>query len=297
MTGRLWMGLVLCLLLAGAIGLRVRGAKHRVRAERSAAAKAQGKNSPLTFFALVLVLSIPFWLIGAATDLQLIAGLPASALMAFCPMAAALMLVYRKHKTAGVMALLTRAFDFRRVKAKRWYIPVLFLMPGVSVVVYLLMHAMAMPLPAPQVTALPALLLLLAFFVGALGEELGWSGYALDPLQSRWAALSAGLILGGVALVWHLPPLLALHRAPAWIAWWCLYAIGSRILIVWLYNNTGESVFAVALFHATLNLSYVLFPVEGSHFDMRLGGLVTAFAATVVTVIWGPATLARYRQT
>jgi uncharacterized protein len=87
-----------------------------------------------------------------------------------------------------------------------------------------------------------------------------------------------------------------LHRSAAWIAWWCLYAMASRILIVWLYNNTGKSVFAGALFHATLNLSYMLFPVYGSHFDMRLGGLVTAFAAALVTVVWGPRTLARYKH-
>jgi uncharacterized protein len=72
--------------------------------------------------------------------------------------------------------------------------------------------------------------------------------------------------------------------------------MASRILIVWLYNNTGKSVFAGALFHATLNLSYMLFPVYGSHFDMRLGGLVTAFAAAMVTVVWGPRTLARYKH-
>ena len=87
-----------------------------------------------------------------------------------------------------------------------------------------------------------------------------------------------------------------MHRSPSWIAWWCLYAVAARILIVWLYNNTGQSVFAVALFHATLNLSYMLFPVNGLHFDMELGGPVMALTAAIVTVVWGPGTLARWRQ-
>ena len=51
--------------------------------------------------------------------------------------------------------------------------------------------------------------------------------------------------------------------------------------------------FAVALFHATLNLSFMLFPVNGSHFDMRLAGLGLACVAVTVTVLWGPKTLAR----
>ena len=87
-----------------------------------------------------------------------------------------------------------------------------------------------------------------------------------------------------------------MHRSPTWIAWWCLYAVASRVLIVWLYNNTGRSVFAVALFHATLNITYMLFPIYGSHFDMRLGGLIMAFAAAAVTVVWGPKTLARHKS-
>jgi uncharacterized protein len=267
------------------------------RAEARGRAGAQGIRSPLKFFALVLALSIPFWLIGAVTNLQLMPGLSASALAAFCPMVAAVFFVYRENKTDGVTELLMRSFDFSRIKAKRWYVPILLLMPGVSVVVYALMRWMDMPLPAPHIPVLPALLMFLAFFVGALGEELGWSGYMLEPLQHRWGALRAGITLGVVAIIWHLAPLLLLHRAPTWIAWWCLYAMAARILIVWLYNNTGKSVFSVALFHATLNLSYMLFPVYGSHFDMRLGGLVMAFAAAMVTAIWRPGTLARYKHT
>ena len=273
--------------------MKPRTARPGLTRNQSAANPDAFRNrSPLAFFALVFALSLPFWLMGAATDLLLMPGLSASALMAFSPMAAALILVYREHKAAGVMELLARSLDFKRIKAKRWYVPIFLLMPGVSVVVYGLMHWMGMPLPAPQVSLVPALPMFLAFFAGALGEELGWSGYVLDPMQARWGALRAGVTLGLVAIMWHLVPLL-LHRPPAWIAWWCLYAVAARVLIVWLYNNTAKSVFAVALFHATLNLSYMLFPIYGSHFDMRLAGLVMAFAAAVVTVVWGPRTLAR----
>ena len=257
-------------------------------------------RSPRRFFLLVFALSVPFWLIGAVTDLQLMPGLSVSALMAFCPMVAALILVHGESRTAGVTELLRRSFDFNRIRVKRWYVPILLLMPAVNVAVYALMSWMEVPLPAPQVPTLlqvlAAALMFLAFFIGALGEELGWSGYVIDPMQVRWSALQASLILGVVGVVWHIVPLLLIHRSSTWIAWWCLYAVAARILIVWLYNNTGKSVFAAALFHATLNLTFMLFPVDGSHFDMRLGGLVMAFAAAIVTVAWGPKTLAGYER-
>lgn len=250
-------------------------------------------RSPLKFFLLVFTLSVPFWLIGGVTDLQLMPGLSVSALMAFCPMVAALMLVHRESSASGATDLLRRSFDFERIRAKRWYAPILLLMAGVNVAVYGVMRWMDMPLPAPQIGVVAAPLMFFAFFVAALGEELGWSGYITDPMQDRWSALQTGVFLGLVSVLWHIVPLLLVHRSPSWIAWWCLYAMAARILIVWLYNNTGKSVFAVALFHATLNLAWMLFPVHGSHFDMRLGGLVMAAMAVTVTVVWGPRTLAR----
>jgi membrane protease YdiL (CAAX protease family) len=250
-------------------------------------------RSPTKFFFLVFALSVPFWLAGGITDLQVMPGLPVSALMALCPMSAALILACRESGHAGVSDLLARALDFRRIRAKRWYVPIVGLMGGVDIAVYGVMRWMDLPLPAPQILVPEAALMMVAFFVGALGEELGWSAYITAPLQERWNALQTGLLLGLVAVFWHLVPLLLMQRSASWIAWWCLYAVASRVLIVWLYNNTGQSVFAVALFHATLNLSYMLFPVHGSYFDMRLGGLAMAFTAVVVTLVWGPGTLAR----
>lgn len=151
----------------------------------------------MKFFMWVLALSLPFWLIGAATGLQLLPDLPVSALMAFCPVIAASVLVYGEKRIAGVTALLRRCFDYQRIRAKVWYLPALFLMPGVMVVAYELMRVVEWPLPAlPRVPVASALVMFLVFFVPALGEELGWSGYALDPLPDRWGALQAGVLLG-----------------------------------------------------------------------------------------------------
>ncbi len=158
------------------------------------------------------------------------------------------------------------------------------------------MRLMGLPLPTPQFPVLAAPVMFLAFFVAALGEELGWSGYAIDPMQDRWNALQASILLGLVWATWHIVPLVQAHRSPAWIAWWCLFTVASRVLIVWLYNNTGKSVFAAALYHDISNVSWQLFPNYGSHYDPRISGLIIAFAAAIVTVVWGPRTLARYRN-
>ena len=89
--------------------------------EGSTNAIASRSRAPLKFFLLVFALSVPFWLLGAATDVQLLPGLPMSALALFCPVMAAAILLYRENGTAGVIELLKRAFDYQRISAKVWY--------------------------------------------------------------------------------------------------------------------------------------------------------------------------------
>ncbi len=59
-------------------------------------------------------------------------------------------------------------------------------------------------------------------------------------------------------------PLLQAQRSTSWIAWWSLGTVSSRVLIVWVCNNAGKSVFAASLFHAVENLSWLWFPAMGS---------------------------------
>ena len=142
--------------------------------------------------------------------------------MAFSPAIAASVLVYGETGIAGVAALLRRAFDYQRIGAKVWYVPTLLLMPGVMVLAYGLMRVMEWPLPAlPRVPVAPALGMFLVFFVPALGAELGWSGYALDPLQDRWGALHAGVLLRVAWAAWHVVsgPIDALAAVVVTVVW------------------------------------------------------------------------------
>ena len=81
------------------------------------------------------------------------------------------------------------------------------------------MRAIGLPLPAVQVPVVTALGWFLGYFVAGQCEELGWSGYALDPMQRRWSALGAGLLLGAVWVAFHFVPLVQAHGSLEWIAW------------------------------------------------------------------------------
>lgn len=245
------------------------------------------------FFLLAFALAVPFWVLGAYTTLNLLPGLPIAALATFSPALAGTILVYAEDGGAGVAAFLRRSLDFGRIKSKVWYAPVLLLMPAIMVASFGVARLSGVPVPLPRIALVPTVILGVVFFVAALGEELGWSGYATDPMQARWGALGAAIILGGIWVVYHYLGLVEVGRSTTWIEWWALNTLALRVIIVWLYDNTGRSVFATALFHMTINVTWQLYPVNGSFFDPRLTGLITAAVAVVVVIVYGPRTLRR----
>jgi membrane protease YdiL (CAAX protease family) len=262
----------------------------------SAPTTAPLTRSALTFFALVLALSTPFWFISVVTGRQLSPDLPVSSFIWVCPVIAASMLAYRESGTVGLTALLRRSVDYQRVRAQVWYVPIVLLPPGVYAVTYGVMREMGLPLPRVHFPLLAAVAWFLGFFIAAECEELGWTGYALDPLQARWSALGASILLGIVWAGFHLVPLVQAHRSPGWIAWWSLATVALRVLLVWLYNNTGQSVFATVLFHATGNLAQIgpvldFGPTGYSYEAQRISALILAAVAAIVIVVWGPPTL------
>jgi membrane protease YdiL (CAAX protease family) len=183
---------------------------------------APSKRSPLAFFVLIFALSIPLWVIGSFVEVD---GLPKNAQvtefgLAFTPLAAASILVYGEEGLAGVGRLFKRIFDYRRITRKVWYVPILFLMPFMYLLSYGGVRLLGISLPVqPHLPLLLVPLLSVVFFVGAAGGELGYMGYAVDPMQECWGALTAGIIMGSVWAVWHVPALIQSNQAPAYIAW------------------------------------------------------------------------------
>ena len=175
--------------------------------------------------------------------------------------------------------------------------PIFLLMPLLMALEYVVMKLTGMPIPDPQFPVLLLPVFFVLFFIGGIGEEIGWTGYATDPLQDHRTALKASLILGIVWAIWHMVPYIQGHNASIWLLGQSGATVVLRVLIVWIYNNTGKSLFAAIAFHASTNLSeLVLFPIYGSYYDPVIAFSLLAILAAIVTILWGPETLANYRQ-
>lgn len=248
------------------------------------------------FFLLVTLLSAPFWLLGGG-KLPLPMNLPASSFMWVTPAIAAAILTYRASGTNGVKHLLRKAFDARKISPSAWIIALLGVAPAFYLLTYLIMRLTAQPLPDPvKFPFLTAPALFLLFFVPAAAEELGWTGYATDPLQARWGTFRAAVLLGIVWQVWHIIPNLQAGYTATWIWWHSVYSVALRVVIVWSFNHTGRSVFAAILVHAMDNVSWSLFPNDGSHLDPLVLSFVAWSFVLVVVAARRSSLLARFRR-
>jgi len=226
----------------------------------------EGKASITSFFVLTVIFTLPAYILVGLIGLNII--LSPEMVFAFIPLAviapicAALVLTYRKSGGIGVKKLLKRSFDYKRVKNKKWFWPTLLLMPllfSLVLGVSSLLEQELLPAPLPVIAAPIALIM---FFFSALCEQVGWMGYAFEPMCNRWGLFKSTMILGLIWGLWHLPLYIFSIPEPEMIVAQVLAVIALRVILVWLYSNTGKSVFIVILFHATYNVCMSVFPVN-----------------------------------
>ena len=258
-------------------------------------------DTPAAFFVTTFVLAVPFYILNALAYLEIL-GEPGIApiyiaLFTVTPIASASLLTFRKRGKYGLKQLIWRILDFKRIGDFRWYGAIL-LLPLLMSLLSLggsILFGADLRSGATPLAALP--LVLSFFFVLAAGEEAGWMGYAFDPMQAQYGALRAALGLGVVWAAWHIPFFIFMMPDVTIFTTQVVTLVSTRVLIAWVYNNSGRSVFAAALFHAAGNALMITLPDTST--TGQIGPAIscgfTLLAAVVVALMWGPQTLARYR--
>lgn len=259
-----------------------------------------GKKSLVNFVLLLFCLSAPCWVLGAMYDVQIFPGFKLFQLPLAMPMVAALILAYTEKGKAGVIALFKRTCDFRRFKPRIWLLPVFLIYPCIGFLNYCIIRFSGASIPSPHFSIAVFIGYCTVFFM-TYGEELGLTGYAADPMQERFNALSSGILLGLIWAGYHIPAfIISGYYSPVWIFWHAIYTITTRVLFLWVYNNSGKSLFSMALFHWTFGLFWSLWPQDNLQravpfYDPRICALTAVFVTALIVFLWGPKTLAKYR--
>lgn len=118
-------------------------------------------------------------------------------------------------------------------------------------------------------------------FSGGLNEESGWRGFAQRRLQARYSPLTALLILWLLMVIWHVPNDIVQYRNGGYLlVRFALYPF-ITILFGWVYNRTRGSIWAVAVFHASMNS---MNPIMGIFPMTTAGNVLLVFFALLVIV-------------
>lgn len=234
------------------------------------AANVIRRHAVLTYFGLVLCISYgSFALLQGPTVLR--GGIPAQStteyvlfpILVFSVCIVGLALAGVVDGWRGVRDVFARIGRWR--VGVRWYAVALLLPPAGILIVLFTMRASVSPAFAPSMFALGLLFGLPGFL-----EEIGWMGFAFPRMRVRQGALAAAITLGVLWGLWHAPVVDYLGAAAPHKAYWALFFLSfiaivaaMRVLIVWVYSNTGGSLLLAQLMHISMTGSLVMLDPVG----------------------------------
>ena len=236
----------------------------------------------LLFFALTFAITWASWYAARSfPGLQL----PLLYLGIFAPAYVALGLTAGREGRAGVLALLRRLIEWR--VGARWYLFAFGYMAAIKLTVAVI-HRVAVG-AWPRFGDEPWFLGIAAtmfFFVGQTGEEIGWRGYALPRLASRFGFAGASVILGVIWACWHLPlfffPVGDLNGQsfPLYV----IQVTAISVAIAWLYVNAKGSLLLTMLMHSAINNTKDIVPsaVPGATNPWALSTSLVAWLTVVL---------------
>ena len=214
----------------------------------------------------------------------------------FVPSLLAIFLTWKREGLSGLRLLGRRIVQFKL--GWRWYVYTFLIVIAGTVGQLIINKLLGNTFPGSLFLAqlgffLPLLVL------GPLSEEIGWRGYALGRLQTRWNALISSLIIGLVWALWHLPLFLMVgtsqHELGLPFIGFLVGFMANSVFYTWLYNNTKQSLWSAILFHwlYTYAMQVMLSGVIRSPLYNWLEYLPYVIMALFVLIIWGPKRLTR----
>jgi membrane protease YdiL (CAAX protease family) len=182
---------------------------------------------------------------------QLTGNHPLFYLAVYAPAIAAFTLVAHTGGLTGLRRFLRRALLWRCSSA--WYA---FLIIGIPLIFIcgsaLRRNLFTEPFPFSSFKSLLAALVLAA--IKGPMEEFGWRGLALPLLQRKLAPLWAGLILGVIWGLWHLPAFLLSGTQQSEWSFTAFFAgcLAISVIATALFNRSHGSILLSAFFHFSL---------------------------------------------
>lgn len=234
--------------------------------------KTQIKYKPSLFFSILYLITWTSWFIAsylsynsANPDLYTIALLPGL----FAPSVIAIIFLSLPGNKAIRKDFLRRLLNFKEINILSFISICIVMCTSVifAILISLLFGESIKQLAFSEEFSFSAgsASIVLVLIMAPLLEEIGWRGYGVDSLLSKFTVLKASLIFGVIWSFWHLPLLIVKDYNPNVLLneniW---YAINFYISIIplgiimnWLYIKSNRNFFVLFMFHFFLNILQV----------------------------------------
>ncbi len=252
----------------------------------------------LLSFLFVFILALPAILFNyGVTDLE-VPFEPLLILGSWTPnIAAFLIIVFVIKKKGGVSALIRRWLMWK--ESPFWYLIAIspLLISALAAGVYHVADGTPPDVFEPVTPGVLIVLFILALVTGAMGEELGWRGFALPRMQSAMSAFTASVILGTIWGFWHLPLWFAgLGWEDMSFALFTYNCVAISVVMTWVCNNTNGNMLLITLMHLSYNFGWNLMNLAWQvPMDKTLvyQAIMLTIYAIVVLIIYGPDRLSK----
>jgi membrane protease YdiL (CAAX protease family) len=244
------------------------------------------KRHPVTsYFFLVFLISwggsvlggAAFFLQGEVPSLKDV--IPMGLAMMIAPSFGGLFMTYLTDGRKGVRDLFARMTKWQ--VGGPWY-AVLLIFPGLILATLIPLSILVTPALTPNFFAAGILMGLVAGFC----EELGWMGFVYPKMREKNSFLRASISLGLLHALWHLAAdFLGNYHAFGgnWLAYFLgfsVFVVALRILIAWVYENTGSLLLAQLLHASSSGFLSILVPISDK------GATWHIFYAVYAVVLW-----------
>jgi hypothetical protein len=243
-------------------------------------------SSVLKFFSLTFLLTWTCYIAGgviasrAGNVATAVPGLRLLFLLGtFAPAIIALWLTSRAD-AAGSPALLRRIVDWR--VGVRWYVFAIGFMAAIKLTAAVI-HRMIRG-AWPRFGNEPWFIIVAAIVISTIfqaGEEIGWRGYALPRLATRFGFARASLLLGVIWACWHLPLFFvsgADTKGQSFVVY-LLQVTALSVAMAWVYVHTKGSLLLMMLMHSAVNQTKDIVP------SARLGA-ANPFTLNATVIAW-----------
>jgi CAAX protease family protein len=256
------------------------------------------KHPVVTFFVLAYGLSWAYWIPLAIAGVRVAPGSRSTHFPGLLgPAFAAFIVTGLTDGKRGIVALARRLVLVSRPMSRFWF----YALSPLLLLLVALLAAIAAQMALPPLAdfalysglpplGLPAVVLLLIVFNG-FGEETGWRGFALVPLQRRFGPVAGTFVIALLWAVWHTPTFFVVetYRAmnvPMLVGGFGLGICAGALVLSRIAERTNGSILAAALWHAAYNMTSA---------TAASRGVIAAVTTTVVMVSAGALLVASTR--